>query len=99
MRHSVTTFKSLKLCLKELKPSICDGQQLETGEPFKRFSGLRSREILANWLLCVVASFEQNSDEFKICTDPEGEMELFIIKQKNRLGPRSIFWYHRKTIN
>lgn len=72
MKYSITTFKSLKVCLKELEPFIRNGQHLETGKPFKEFGFLRSREILANWLLCVVAHFEQKSQQFKICTDPQG---------------------------
>ncbi|HAU0781916.1 TPA: hypothetical protein P5R21_001676 [Legionella pneumophila] len=87
MRDSVTTFKSLNLCLKELKPFICDGQHLETGKPFKRFGGLRSREILANWLLCVVAGFEQNHEEFKICTDPQGGDGIIYNQTKKQAWP------------
>ena len=87
MRDSVTTFKSLKMCLKELKLFICDGQHLETGKPFKRFGGLRSRAILANWLLCVVASFEQNHEEFKICTDPQGGDGITYNQTKKQAWP------------
>ena len=28
-----------------------------TGKPFKRFGDMRPRELLANWLLCVVLNF------------------------------------------
>lgn len=87
MKHSITTFKSLKVCLKELKPFICDGQHLETGKPFKRFGGLRSREILANWLLCAVASFEQKTEEFKICTDPQGGDGIIYNTTKKQAWP------------
>lgn len=87
MKHSITTFKSLKVCLKELKLFICDGQHLETGKPFKRFGGLRSREILANWLLCVVASFEQKTEEFKICTDPYGGDGIIYNATKKQAWP------------
>ena len=37
--------------LKELEPFVRNGEHLQTGKPFKRFGGMRSREILANWLL------------------------------------------------
>ena len=72
MKCNVTTFKSLEICLKELERFIRNGKHLETGKPFQRFGGLRSREILANWLLCVVANFEKKSQQFKFYTDPQG---------------------------
>jgi hypothetical protein len=53
MKYKVTRFKTLELALKELEPFIKDGTHLQTGKPFKRFEGLRSRELLASWLLCV----------------------------------------------
>jgi hypothetical protein len=43
----------LAVALKELEPFIRNGEHLQTGKPFKKFGGMRSREILANWLLCV----------------------------------------------
>lgn len=54
MWYSATTFKDLSCCLKELEKFIRDGNHLKTGRPSKRFGGLRSREILALWLLCAV---------------------------------------------
>ena len=48
MKYQVTQFKSLAVCLKELESFIRSGEHLQTGKSFKRFSGLRSREILAN---------------------------------------------------
>lgn len=54
MKHDSKRFKSLKIALKELEPFIRDGRHLETGRPFKAMHGLRSREGLANWLICVV---------------------------------------------
>src|SRR5438874_12621174 len=55
-RYQITKFKSLKVALKEIEPYVRDGKHLESGKPFKRFGGMRSREVLANWLLCVVAN-------------------------------------------
>lgn len=72
MKHVVTRFKSLKICLKELEPFIRDGEHLRTGKPFKQFGNIRSREILSNWLLCVARNFEQQSDHLMLCTDPLG---------------------------
>lgn len=48
MKYQITRFKNLKVCLKELEPFIRNGEHLQTGKPFKRFGGLRSRELLAN---------------------------------------------------
>lgn len=87
MKHAVTTFKNLAVCLKELEPYIRNGQHLETGKPFKRFGGLRSREILVNWLLCVVANFEQKTEQFKICTDPQGGDGIIYNTTKNLAWP------------
>lgn len=52
MRYDSTRFESPQLALKELEPFIKDGEHLQTGRPFDSSGGLRSREMLANWLLC-----------------------------------------------
>jgi hypothetical protein len=51
MKYPTTSFKSPKLALKELEPLIRNGRHLATGRRFKEFGGMRSREILANWLI------------------------------------------------
>jgi hypothetical protein len=73
MKYPVARFKSLKEALKELEPFIRNGEHLQTGKPFARFGGLRSREILANWLLCVALNFTQNEeDRLTFSSDPIG---------------------------
>jgi hypothetical protein len=72
MKHRVTRFKSLKMGLKELEPFIRNGEHLQTGKPFKRFGGMRSREILANWLLCVVNNSECGAERLGFTSDPLG---------------------------
>ena len=72
MRYPVTCFESLEVCLKELEPFIRDGQHLETGKPFKRFGGLRSRELLANFLLCVALNSATHADRLTFFSDPLG---------------------------
>lgn len=72
MKHHVRRFKSLEAALKELEPFIRDGAHLRTGKPFKRFGGLRSREILANWLVCVVCNTEAKAKRFTFTSDPTG---------------------------
>ena len=60
MKYSVTRFKSLAVALKEIEPFIRNGAHLQTGKPFEKFGRMRSREILANWLLCVVINSGSN---------------------------------------
>jgi len=71
MKHPVRRFKSLSVALKELEPFIRDGFHLQSGKPFKSFGDLRSRELLANWLLCVVMNAD-GGGPFEFTTDPTG---------------------------
>jgi hypothetical protein len=71
MKYTVTRFKSLKVALKELKPFILNGQHLLTGKPFKRLGSMRSREALANWLVCVVINV-QGGANLTFTSDPVG---------------------------
>ena len=70
MKYPAKRFKNLHLALKELEPFIRNGTHLQTGRGFKRFGGLRSRELLANWLVCVVANAAMNTDRFTVTSDP-----------------------------
>jgi hypothetical protein len=72
MKYPVTRFKSLGVCLKELEHFIRNGNHLQTGKPFKRFGGMLSREVLANWLLCVVGNFARQNDHLTFSSDPLG---------------------------
>jgi hypothetical protein len=72
VKYQVTRFKSLKVCLKELEPFIRNGQHIETGKPFKRFGELRSRELLANWLLCVAVNSVTDAGRLTFTSDPLG---------------------------
>lgn len=71
MRYPVRLFKSLAAALKELEPFVRDGEHLQTGKPFKQFDDMRSREMLANWLLCVTLNAVSES-EVTFCSDPTG---------------------------
>jgi hypothetical protein len=71
MKHEVTQFKSLAIAIKELEPFIRNGWHLQRGKPFKRL-GLRSREALANWLLCVSANYAAGEDRLTFTSDPNG---------------------------
>jgi hypothetical protein len=72
MKYQVTRFKSLAVGLKELGPFIRNGEHLQTGKPSKLFGGLRSREILANWLLCVAMNSVATPDRLTFSSDPLG---------------------------
>jgi len=59
------------VALKELEPYIRSGEHLQTGKPFKQFGDLRSRELLANWLLCAAFNFDcGSSDRLTFTSDP-----------------------------
>ena len=71
MRRHTTKFKSLKVALK-LERFVRDGHHLETGRPLKRFGGMRSREMLANWLLCAASNHRfGGADRFIFLSAPE----------------------------
>ena len=72
MKQAVRRFKDLKIALKELEPYVRDGRHLTSGAPLKSFKNLRSREMLANWLLCAVANASHQSSAFTFTTDPDG---------------------------
>ncbi len=44
------------MALKELEPYVRNGHHLQTGRRISNFGDMLSREMLANWLLCVVGN-------------------------------------------
>ncbi|MBR0880289.1 hypothetical protein ABIF65_008832 [Bradyrhizobium japonicum] len=54
MKHAGKRFKTLAIALKEIEQFVRNGEHLQTGKTFANFGGMRSREILANWLISVV---------------------------------------------
>jgi hypothetical protein len=70
--NSVRRFKSLAIGLKELEPFIRNGEHLQTGRPFTKLEGMRSREALANWLICAAADFAHSSERMSFTSDPTG---------------------------
>src|SRR5437763_348436 len=71
MKYPVVRFKDLEIALKELEPFVRDGNHLRSGKPFKNFGGMRSREVLANWLLCVAINSAENR-QLMFSSDPVG---------------------------
>ena len=72
MKHRVTKFKSPQVALKELEPFIRNGEHLQTGKPFEHFGGLRSREVLANWLICAAVNSGRPTASLIFTSDPTG---------------------------
>jgi hypothetical protein len=72
MRARVTRFKSLLIALKELEQFIRNGLHLRSGKPFKSLGNMRSREAIANWLLCVAANHCHGNERFWFSSDPNG---------------------------
>jgi hypothetical protein len=86
MKYRVTRFKSLAVTLKELEPFIRSGKHLETGKPFKKFGGMRSREILGNWLLCVaINSVAEGNLTFS--SDPLGGDGIIFDRETSQAWP------------
>lgn len=71
-QYPVRRFKSLVIGLKELEPFIRSGEHLQSGKPFKQLHGMRSREAVANWLICVAANFAQGEDRMSFTSDVTG---------------------------
>jgi hypothetical protein len=71
MKANVRRFKSLAIGLKELERFIRDGRHMYTGRPFKGLDGMRSREAVANWLMCAAISFERGQP-YCFTSDPLG---------------------------
>jgi hypothetical protein len=70
MKHAVRGFRSLKVVLKELEPFVRDGHHLQTGREFGSVK-LRSREMLANWLMCVAINSITQPDRLTFTASPE----------------------------
>jgi hypothetical protein len=59
------------MALKELEPYVRNGHHLQTGRPISNFGGMLSREMLANWLLCVVGNATSEVN-LTFCTGDDG---------------------------
>lgn len=70
MKQRVTRFRTLATALKELEPFVRNGEHLRTGKPFKKFDGMRSREMMANWLICAVKNSEVGNERYTFTGDP-----------------------------
>jgi hypothetical protein len=73
MKHQVRRFKSMAIALSELRQIIHSPTLLENGRPIARFGDLRPRELVANWLICVVVNFERGQEDLYFTTGPVTE--------------------------
>lgn len=71
MKYRVTQIRDLKSVLKDMEAFIKDPRYLRIGRDLSNFS-LRPREILANWLMCVVGNHISREDGLTFTEDPTG---------------------------
>jgi hypothetical protein len=76
MKYPVKRFKDPAVALKELEPFVRNGEHLQTGKPFDNFGGMRSREILANWLVCVSANAATDGEFIRCARRVPGRRRL-----------------------
>jgi hypothetical protein len=80
MKYPVKRFKDMRVALQELEPFVRNGAHLQTGKPFENFGGMRSREVLANWLLCTAVNAACDC-ELAFSSDPiDGDGIIFDMK-------------------
>lgn len=70
MKYQITAVRDLKLILKDLEPHVRDPRQLRVGRDFKRMA-MRPRELLGNWLFCVVLG-KATGRNWTLSEDPMG---------------------------
>jgi hypothetical protein len=87
MRYQTTRFKDMAVALRELEPFIRDGKHLETGKPFEKFGDLRSRELLANWLICAAINSEDAGERMEFHTDPVGGDGIIVDTRSGETWP------------
>jgi hypothetical protein len=86
MKFTTTRFKSLAVALKEIEPFVRDGKHLHNGKPFEKFGGMRSREMLANWLLCVAIN-ASNDTNLTFSSDPIGGDGIICDTTTDQIWP------------
>jgi hypothetical protein len=88
MRYKTMRFKSMAVALHELEPFIKSGTHLETGKPFKQFDHLRSRELLANWLICAAINSEEAAGKrMEFHSDPVGGDGIIVDTKTDETWP------------
>lgn len=86
MKYKIKKFRNLTVALKEMERFIKDGEHLQTGKALYQFGDLRSREILANWLLCAVKSHADGAS-YTFTTDPTGSDGIIVAETTTEAWP------------
>jgi len=84
MKHSVKLVKDLKSILTWLEYPVRNGIELYTGRP-EKLTGLLPRELLGNWLVCIVANYKNKDGDYTISSDPTGG-DGIIFNRKTARG-------------
>ena len=71
MKYIVRRLKSLEVGLKEIEPFVRNGAHLQTGKAFTQLGDMRSREVLANLLVCITIK-EIDGKDVTFSSDPIG---------------------------
>lgn len=88
MSYRTTRFRSMAVALRELEPFIKSGAHLETGKPFKQFGNARSRELVANWMICAAANAEESAGErMEFHSDPIGGDGIIVDTKTGETWP------------
>lgn len=77
---AIQQIKDLKIVLKDFEGMIKDPRFLRVGREIENFR-LRPREVLANWLLCVVGNFQNGNDQLTFAEDPTGGDGVILNKR------------------
>src|ERR1700730_14048878 len=89
MEYPSKRFKSLAIALKEIEPFVRNGAHLQTGRQFANFNDMRSREILANWLICATFNAESRAERFTFAStsDPIGGDGVMLDTETGETWP------------
>lgn len=91
MHYDVTQFNNMKIALKGMEPFIRDGEHLQTGKPFEKFDGLRSKELPGNWLVCAAPNSIRTAEELAFTSDLAGSDVLIYDNAAKRAWPTEHF--------
>lgn len=82
-RYRLTRIRDLRIALKDLEPRVKDPRFLRVGRVFTNFN-LRPREVLANWLLCVVGNYQNGNEDLTFSDDPTGGDGIILNQADGR---------------
>ena len=80
VNESITQITDFKTVLKDMEPWIKDPRYLRVGRELTNFK-LRPREVLANWLICVVGNFYNGNDHMTFADHETGGDDGIILEK------------------